>query len=79
MELDSTSLRKIKENYKWIPHKDGILNREFFKWLGSYNKEDHMELILHLLNHLEEKHSSTYPKVTIKWTSKVLDECYPAK
>ena len=52
MDLDSMFIRIMKENSKWISYKDGILNKEFFKWLRNFDAEDYMILILHLLNRL---------------------------
>ena len=77
--LDPETCEKMKLNSRWIPQKDGILSREFFKWLGNCDEEDHRKLILHLLNRSGTKRSFPYPKVTIKQPSKVLESCYSAK
>ena len=69
----------MKLNSRWVPQKDGILSREFFKWLGNCDEEDHQKLILHLLNRSRMKHTFSYPKVTLKQPSKVLESCYSAK
>ena len=55
------------------------MRREFFKWLGNCDEEDHRKLILHLLNQSGMKRSFSYPKVTIKQPSKVLESCYSTK
>ena len=69
----------MRLNPKWIPHKDGILSREFFKWLGNSDEEDHKKLILHILGRSGESRVLGYPKVTVKQTSRVLEDCYSAK
>ena len=66
-------------NPRWTPHRDGILSREFFKWLGNCDEEDHRKLILHILGRSEESWVLGYPKVTIKQTSRVLEDCYSVK
>ena len=77
--LDPETCKKMKLNSRWVLKKDGILSREFFKWLGNCDEEDHRKLILHLLNRSGTKRSFPYPKVTIKQPSKVLESCCSAK
>ena len=77
--LDPKTCKKMKLNSKWIPQKDGILSREFFKWLGNCNEEDHRKLYLHLSHCSGPKRTLKYPKVTIKPTSKVLKAYYNAR
>ena len=77
--VDPETCEKMKLNSRWIPQKDGILNREFFKWLGNCDEEDHRKLCLHLLHRSGPKRTLRYPKVTIKQTSKVLKDCYSAR
>jgi hypothetical protein len=72
-------LKKFKENKNWRPEKEGILNREFFKWLGNLTEADHRKFCKHILNRLGESHVYAYPKVTIKTISSVLIGCYSAK
>ena len=33
--LDPVTCEKMILNSRWIPQKDGIVSREFFKWLGN--------------------------------------------
>ena len=79
LDLEVSSIEKINLNQKLTLHKDGIMNKEFFKWLGNCDEEDHRKLILHLLSGSGEKRIFGYPKVTIKQTSKVLEDCFSAK
>ena len=79
LDVDATSICKMRLNPRWTPHRDGILSREFFKWLGNCNEEDHRKLILHVLGWSGESRVLGYPKVTVKQTSRVLEDCYSAK
>ena len=79
LDVDATPICKMRVNLKWIPHRDGILSREFFKWLGNCDEEDHKKLILHVLGRSGENRVFGYRKVTVKQRSKVLEDCYSAK
>ena len=77
--IDPDTRKKFKENKYWVPQKDGILNREFFKWLGNMTEADHVALLKHMLNRSGPKRVWKYPKVTMKQVSSVLESCYTAK
>ena len=79
LDVDATPIYKMCLNPKWTPHRDGILSCEFFKWLGNYDKEDHRKLILHILEQSGESLVLGYPKVIVKQTSRVLEDCYSTK
>ena len=79
LDVDATPICKMRLNPKWTPHRDGILSREFFKWLGNCDEEDHKKLILHVLGCSRESRVFGYPKVIVKQTSKVLKDCYSVK
>ena len=79
MDVDVTPICKMRLNPKWTPHRDGILSREFFKRLGNCDEEDHKKLILHILGRSGESRILEYPKVTVKQTSRVLEDYYSAK
>ena len=79
LDVDVTPMCKMLLNPKWTLHKDGIMSREFFKWLGNCDEEDHKKLILHILGRSWESWIFGYPKVTVKQTSRVLKDCYSAK
>ena len=66
LDVDATPICKMRLNPKWTPHRDGILSREFFKWLGNCEEEDHKKLILHVLGRSGESRAFGYPKVTVK-------------
>ena len=79
LDVDATPICKMRLNSRWTPHRDGILSREFFKWLGNCDEEDHRKLILHILRRSGESRVLGYPKVTVKQISRVLEDCYSAK
>ena len=79
LDVDTTPIYKMRLNPKWTPYRDGILSREFFKWLGNYNEEDHKKLILHVLGRSGESRIFGCLKVIVKQTSKVLKDCCSAK
>jgi hypothetical protein len=72
-------LKKFKDNKTWRPKKEGVLNREFFKWLRNLTKVDHRKFCKHILNRSGESHEYAYPKVTMKTISSVFIGCYSAK
>ncbi len=76
INVDTNPLRKFKETVRWKPEKDGVLSREFFKWLGNLTEADHVRMILHLLNRSGPKRTFKWPKVVIKQPSTVLESCY---
>ena len=79
LDVDATPICKMRLNPKWTPPRDGILSSEFFKWLGNCDKEDHRKLIPHILGRSGESRVLGCPKITIKQTSRVLEDCYSAK
>jgi hypothetical protein len=76
---ETNPLKQFKENKAWRPEKDGVLNREFFKWLGNLSEADHRRFCEHLLRRSGDKYTYTYPKVTMKTIHSVLIGCYSAK
>ena len=66
LDVDTTPICKMRLNLKRTPHRDGILSREFFKWLGNCDEEDHNKLILHILGRSGESRILGYPKVIVK-------------
>jgi hypothetical protein len=79
LDPKTNPLKKFKENKNWRPEKEGVLNREFFKWLGNLTEADHRKFCKHILNRLGESHVYAYPKVTMKTISSILIGCYGAK
>jgi hypothetical protein len=76
---ETNPLKKFKENKSWRPEKDGVLNREFFKWLGKLSESDHRAFAMYILNCPNDKRPYAYPKVTMKTISSVLISCYSTK
>jgi hypothetical protein len=40
-DLETNPLKRFKENKSWRLEKDGVLNWEFFKWLGNLSESNH--------------------------------------
>ena len=76
---ETNPLKIFKENKAWRPEKDGVLNREFFKWLGNLTEADHRRFCEHVLKRSGDRYLYSYPKVTMKTISSVLIGCYSAK
>jgi hypothetical protein len=79
LDPETNPLKKFKENKNWKPEKEGVLNREFFKWLGNLTEADHRKFCKNILNRSGESHVYAYPKVTMKTISFILIGCYSAK
>lgn len=77
--MDPDSMKKFKDLKNWSPDKDGVISREFFKWLSNLSEANLKRLAEHLLNRPDSKRLETYPKVTMKKLSGVLPNCYNAK
>ena len=52
IDVDSNELTKFKDHKNFEPEKDGVLTREFFKFLGNLSEADHAKLCRHILNRL---------------------------
>lgn len=79
MDVDSYPLKKFKDNPKWVPERDGVLNREFFKWSGNMTEDDHAKMIYHLLNRSGPGRALPYPKVVLKQPAFVVMNCYSSR
>ncbi|KAG0574643.1 hypothetical protein KC19_VG279300 [Ceratodon purpureus] len=71
--------KKFYERKGFVPDKDGTLPREFFKWLGNLTEADHQKMCKHILHESGPSRKYTYPKVTIKQNTSVLEDCYSVK
>lgn len=71
--------KKFYERKGFVPDKDGTLPREFFKWLGNLTEADHQKMCKHILHKSGPSRKYTYPKVTIKQNTSVLEDCYSVK
>lgn len=79
IDVDSSDLRKMKDKPSWKAAREGVLNREFFKWLGNLSEADHEKMLLHILNRSGTKRTQRWPKVVIKQPASVLESCYTVK
>lgn len=75
---DPESLLKINQLDSWDQEKDGVIPREFFKWLENCSARDLKNLALHLLGKISNR-DHAHPKVTMKKVSKVLPNIYSTK
>ena len=73
---DTSAKFNEKENWK---KESCMLSHEYFKWLGNLSLKDLERLARHLLNQSGEKRKFSYPKVTIKSISSVLESGYSTK
>ena len=67
--------KKFNAREGWNPE-NCMLNWEFFKHLGNLSYDELSKLTKHLLNQGNKKQRHSYPKVTVKKISSVLDDCY---
>ena len=76
--MNPETLVPYKKSKSWDREKDGVITREFFKWLGNTPERDLKTLALHLLNKTPNR-DLPYPKVTFKKPHAVVQDCYSAK
>ena len=67
--------KKFNTKKDWNPE-NCMLNQEFFRHLGNLSYIELSKLAKHLLNQGGEKRRHSYPKVTVKKISSVIDDCY---
>lgn len=79
IDVDTKDLSKFKDNINFEPEKDGVLTREFFKFLGNLSEEDHAKMCKHILNRSGASRRYNYPKVVIRQPSTVVEDCYSVK
>ena len=79
IDVDSKELTKFKDHKNFEPKKDGVLTREFFKFLGNLFEVDHAKLCRHILNCLGPSWKLLHPKVVVKQTTIVVEDCYSLK
>ena len=77
--IDPESGLAFKELKSWNAERDGVISREFFKWLGNLSEAQLKRLAEHLLNKPDPKREEPYPKVTMKKVAGVVANCYSAK
>jgi hypothetical protein len=76
--IDPESLLPFKDSKNWDGEKDGVLSREFFKWLGNTSENNLKRLALHILNRTPRR-LHPHPKVTVKKIAGVVIDCMSAK
>ena len=58
---------------------DGVLTREFFKFLGNLSEADHPKLCRLILNRSGPSRKLPHPKVVVKQPTIVVEDCYSVK
>ena len=76
---DPETMRLFRERAGWNPEKEGVVNRELFKYLGNMTTGDHRRLAEHILNRPDDKRKWDYPKVLMKKSNAVVESCYSYK
>ena len=79
IDVDSKELTKFKDHKNFEPEKDGVLTREFFKFLGNLSEADHAKLCRHILNRSGPSRKLPHPKVVVKQPTTVVEDCYSMK
>ena len=79
IDVDSKELTKFKDHKNFEPEKDGVLTREFFKFLGNLSEADHAKLCRHILNRSGPSRKLPHPKVVVKQPTTVVEDCYSVK
>ena len=75
INVDSKELTKFKDHKNFEPEKDGVLTREFFKFLSNLSKADHAKLCRHILNRSGPSWKLQHPKVVVKQPTIVVEYC----
>ena len=76
--IDPDTFEPFKNKKGWRSER-GILNHEFFKWLGNLTYDDLNKMALYILMEKTKPRTFWYPKVTIKQNNTVLDSCFTYK
>ena len=79
IDVDSKELTKFKDHKNFEPEKDGVLTREFFKFLGNLSEADHAKLCRHILNRSGPSQKLPHLKVVVKQPTTVVEDCYSVK
>ena len=79
IDVDLKELTKFKDHKNFEPEKDGVLTREFFKFLSNLSKADHVKLCRHILNRSGPSRKLPHPKIVVKHPTTVVEDCYLVK
>jgi len=79
IDVDSKDLEKFKDHKNFVPDKDGVLSREFFKQLENLFKADHAKFCSHILNRLDPSREYHHPKVVLKQLTTMKEDCYSVR
>ena len=76
IDVDSKELTKFKDQKNFEAEKDGVLTREFFKFLTNLSEA---ELCRHIRNRSGPSRKLPHPKVVVKQPTTVVEDCYSVK
>ena len=79
IDVDSKDLSMFKDKKDFEPEKDGVLNREFFKFLGNLSEADHAKMCRHMLCKSGPSRKHKHLKVVQKQPTSVVEDCYSVK
>ena len=79
IDVYSKELTKFKDHKNFESEKDGVLTREFFKFLRNLSKADHSKLCRHILNRSGPSRKLLHPKVVVKQPTIVVEDYYLVK
>ena len=79
IDVDSKELTKFKDHKNFEPKIDGVLTREFFKFLSNLSKANHAKLYRHILNRSGPSRKLLHAKVVMKQPTTVVKDCYSVK
>ena len=79
IDVNSKELTKFKDHKNFEPEKDGVLTREFFKFLGNLSEADHAKLCRHILNRSDPSQKLPHLKVVVKQPTTMVEDCYSVK
>ena len=76
IDVDSKELMKFKDHKNFEPEKDGVLTREFFKFLSNMSEADYAKLCRHILNRSGPSRKLPHPKVVVKQPTTMVEDYY---
>ena len=79
IDVDSKELTKFKDHKNFEPEKDGVLTREFFKFLENLSEADHAKLCRHILNRSGPSWKLPHLKFVVKQPMTVVKDYYSVK
>ena len=79
IDVDSKDLEKFNDHKNFVPDKDGVISREFFKQLRNTSEADHVKLCSHILNRSGPSREYNHSKVVLKQPTALREDCYSVR